>query len=746
MKACLLALVLGMILYAGNNPRKQPDPVAVEKKVTELLSKMTLEEKVGQMTQVTIQVISKQQGTKDQAHALDEKALEDAVLKYHVGSILNVYDVAHTVQYWHEIITKIQNLANAKTRLSIPVLYGIDAIHGATYTQGATLFPQAISMAATFNKALATQAGTITSREVRASGIPWNFYPVLDVGRQFLWPRFWETFGEDTYLATVMGLNYIQGAQGNDLAASDKVATCLKHYVGYSFPLTGKDRTPAWISERMLREYFLPPFEAAVKAGARTVMVNSSEIDGIPAHSDHHLLTDILKGEMQFTGFVVSDWEDIKRLYTRDHVAASPEEAVKMAVMAGVDMSMIPLDYSFYEILLGLVKKGEVPISRIDDAVTRILRVKAELGLFDSALPEKSLMSVIGAPEHSAINLKAAEESIVLTQNKNATLPLQKGKKLLVTGPTANMLSSLNGGWTITWQGNEEVLYPKTANTVVKALQNKFGAENVTFSEGTDYARDINTATTVELAKKADAIVLCLGEPAYCETPGNINELEIDTAQLQLAVALSKLNKPVVLVMLEGRPRIIRSLVDRVDAILIGMLPGMRGGDAIANIIAGDAVPSGKLPYTYPKYSGSLFHYDQKPMEQANENSFDPQWPFGFGLSYTTFSYANLKLKKNVVTSNDPIEVSVEVTNSGKIAGSESVLLYVRDVVGSVSRPLRQLRGFEKVTLQPGETKTVSFVLKNEDLSFIGRENKRITEPGEFMIFIDKLSQSFTLK
>ncbi len=745
MKKYLLVLLLSVYIFGGDAPRKPMDRTIIEKNVADLLAKMTLEEKVGQMTQITIQVVSKQQGIKTQDHILDEKALEEAILKYHVGSILNVYDKAHSVAYWHEIITKIQDLATKKTRLSVPVLYGIDAIHGATYTQGATLFPQAISMAATFNKELELKAGEITAREVRASGIPWNFYPVMDVGRQVLWSRFWETFGEDTYLAGIMGSQYITGSQGTDFSAPDKAATCLKHYVGYSFPMNGKDRTPAWISERMLREYFLPPFEAGIKAGAMSVMVNSSEVDGIPGHSDHHLLTDILRGELKFEGIAVSDWEDIKRLYTRDHVASSPSEAVKIAVLAGIDMSMIPLDYSFYDLLLELVKKNEVPMSRIDEAVTRILRVKMMLGLFENAYPDAKLASVVATPENGKANLEAAEESIVMTRNQNSRLPLNRNSKLLVTGPTANMLSVMNGGWTITWQGNEESLYPKSANTVYAALKNVFGENNVQYSAGTSFDSDINTDKTVEMAKNADAIVVCLGETAYCETPGNINELDIDPAQQKLVFALAKTNKPIILVMLQGRPRIIRMLVDKTDAVLVAMLPGMRGGDAIANIIAGNVVPSGKLPFTYPKYANALYHYDQKPLEQTNELGYDPQWGFGFGLSYTSFSYSNLKIDKKDISGTEEVKVTVDVTNTGKVAGLESVQLYLRDLVGSVSRPLRQLRGFEKVSLQPGETKTVSFVLDNHALSFIGRENKRITEPGEFAIYVANLEQHFFL-
>ncbi|MDP3831762.1 MAG: glycoside hydrolase family 3 protein, partial [Ignavibacteriaceae bacterium] len=522
MKSILIMLIIAGISFASpNNPVDKS--AEIQKKVKTLLSKMTLEEKVGQMTQVTIQTVSKTQGTKSRAHELDEAKLEEAILKYHVGSLLNVYDVAHTAGYWHEIITKIQDAATKKSRLKIPILYGIDAIHGATYTVGATLFPQAINMGASFNKELAKRSGEITSIETRASGIPWNFYPVMDLGRQPLWPRLWETFGEDVHLASMIGSEYIKGAQGDNISSDSKVLTCLKHYVGYSFPFNGKDRTPAYMSERTLREYFLPPFEAGVKAGALSVMVNSAEVDGIPTHSDYRLLTEILRGELKFKGVVVSDWEDIKRLHTRDRVADSPKEAVRMAVMAGVDMSMVPYDFSFYELLLELAKEKAVPMKRIDEAVSRILMVKFELGLFENAYPKKELLSKIATEEHTKVNLEAARETITLVKNDNNILPLSKKSKVLVTGPTANMLSVMNGGWTITWQGDEESLYPKDKKTVLKAIEEKIGKENVTYFEGTSFNADINTKDAVAAAENVDAIILCLGEKAYCETPGNIN-------------------------------------------------------------------------------------------------------------------------------------------------------------------------------------------------------------------------------
>lgn len=719
---------------------------SIEERVQELLSKMTIEEKVGQMTQVTLQVVSKRQGNKNQKHELDEKKLEEAIVKYNVGSILNVYDVAHTIDYWHEVITKIQDIATKKTRLGIPVIYGIDAIHGATYTKDATLFPQSLALASTFNKNHAERMGEITSIETRASGIPWNFYPVMDLGRQPLWPRLWETFGEDVYLSQQMGMAYIKGAQGDDISRPDKLATCLKHYVGYSFPFNGFDRTPAYLSERTMREYFLPPFEAGIKAGAKTIMVNSSEVDGVPGHANYHLLTEILRHELKFDGFVVSDWEDINRLHTRDRIASSLKEAVKIAVMAGVDMSMVPYDFSFYENLVELVKEGSVPMWRIDEAVSRILKVKFELGLFENPYPRKDYLHKFASPEHTQANLDAARESIILAKNENNILPLKKNKRIFVTGPTANKLSPLNGGWTITWQGNEEELYPQEKNTILEAIQQKVGNKNVLYEEGVSFEKELNVNRAIQKAKQSDVIVLCLGEPAYCETPGNINDLTLPEAQLNYALKMIATGKPVILVMVEGRPRLITKIFDKVKGALIAFLPGMEGGNAIADVLFGDVNPSGKLPITYPKYPNAIVHYDHKPIENANENKFDPLLPFGFGLSYTKFSYSNLTLSKTEMTEDDEIIVSVDVKNEGPLTGKEAVLMYITDVYGQVSRPNKQLKGFEKIELKPGETKTVQFKINKEHLSFIGLNNKRIIEPGEFIVTIDNLQKKFYLK
>lgn len=742
----VLTIVALFILTSAFKPTNQKQTSdQLDQRVKELLSKMTSEEKVGQMTQVTIQAVSKTQGTKDQKHEIDNEELEEAIKKYHIGSILNVYDVAHTIEYWHEIINKIQNIATKETRLGIPILYGIDAIHGTTYTKGGTLFPQAISMAATWNKEIAKTAGEITAYETRASGIPWNFYPVMDIGRQPLWSRLWETFGEDVYLATQIGTSYIRGAQGDDISSPDKLATCLKHYVGYSFPINGKDRTPAWISERMLREYFLPTFEAGILVGSPTIMVNSSEVDGIPGHANYHLLTEVLRNELNFKGFVVSDWGDIEKLHTRDKIADTPKEAVRIAVMAGVDMSMVPYNFSFYDLLLELVKEGSVPLWRIDEAVSRILRVKMQLGLFENPYPNKELVKKFACKEFTDTNLNAARESIILTKNEGNILPLSKNIKVLVTGPTANLLSVMNGGWTITWQGNEETLYPQEKNTVLEAIQNKVGKHNVKYVEGCSFDQDINSSFAVSEAKNSDIVILCLGEPTYCETPGSIFDLTLNKVQLDFANKISETGKPIVLIMLEGRPRVITSIEPKIKGIVLGFLPGMEGGNAIADVLFGDYNPNGKLPITYPKYPNGITLYDYKPIEKFDGYDYDPIWSFGFGLSYTNFSYSNLNISFDKIAESDELIITVDVKNIGKIVGKEVVQLYLTDLYASVTRPNKQLKGFEKISLDPGETKTVTFKLKKEHLSFIGKENKRVVEAGEFEVIVSDMKRKFTL-
>lgn len=739
MKGIVLSFIFILTLsaYSFFPEKSDSKEMMIKDKVESILSNMSIEEKVGQMTQITMTSLSKQAADGTNEHILDTAKVREALLQYHVGSFLNVFDMAYTQEHWHNIINVIQDIATKETRLKVPVLYGIDAIHGVTYTLGSTLFPQSIAMAASRNRELVEKAAAITAVEMRASGIPWNFNPVLGMGREPLWPRFWETFGEDVYLTSQLGQKYIIGQQGDDISSSDKVATCMKHYLGYSVPKNGLDRTPAWIPERMIREIFLPPFQAAVEQGCLTVMVNSAEINGVPTHSDHFILTDLLKEELGFKGFIVSDWEDIIRLHTRDKVAATPKEAVKMAVMAGMDMSMVPFDYSFYNLLVELVKEGSVPESRIDDAVRRILYVKAKLGLFESAYPDEEITKKFASPEFTKINLDAAREVITLVKNENKTLPLSKDKKVLVTGPNANKLSVMNGGWTITWQGNREELYPQEKNTVLEAIEEKIGKANVTYAE--------KTSDAVKAASEVDAIIVCLGEDPYCETPGNIRDLTLDRSQLDLVKELSKSGKPIILVMIEGRPRLIREIVDLTSSVLVAMLPGMEGGNAIGDIIFGDVNPSGKLPFTYPKYPNGNTTYDYKPLEVFDVNIVEPQWTFGHGLSYTEFEYTDLTIDKQNYSKSDEIKVSVKVKNTGKIDGKESVELYLTDMYGTVTRPVKQLKGFEKIMLKSGEEKIVSFTLKSDALSFIGRDNKRIIEAGDFKVSVSQLSQIFTV-
>ncbi|MEK6282390.1 MAG: glycoside hydrolase family 3 N-terminal domain-containing protein [Acidobacteriota bacterium] len=731
-------------------------------RIEALLKRMTLEEKVGQMTQLTLGMIVSGQ---DQNIQIDPAKLEKAIVRYGVGSILNVSDQALTPDKWHDVIKQIQEAATKKTRLGIPVIYGIDSIHGATYVQGATLFPQEIGMAATWNPELMKRGSEVAAMETRAAGIPWSFSPVLDIGRDPRWPRFWETFGEDPYLAKVMGVAFVRGLEGSDVAAQDRVASSLKHYMGYSLPLTGRDRTPAWIPENYLREYFLPPFAAAVKAGARTIMVNSAEINGVPGHVNHHLLTEILRGELGFKGFVVTDWEDIKKLVTMWRVAASEKEATRMAVMAGNDMSMVPLDYSFSDHLIALVKEGAVPQSRIDEAVRRILRVKFELGLFEKPIPDPALKSKIGLPESRQAALQAARESMTLLKNTNNLLPLAKGRKVLVTGPTADSLISLNNGWSYVWQGSEESLYPKDRPTIRRAIEAKAGAANVTYVPGTKITRapgspsnstptdleaEVDIPAAVRAANAADVVVLCLGEGSYTETPGNITDLTLGEPQLRLAEAIEATGKPVVLVLVEGRPRIINRIVDKAGAVLMAYNPGNEGGQAVTDVLFGDVNPSGKLPFTYPRTPNGLITYDHKPFETENtafgNMAFKPQFEFGQGLSYTTFAYSDLRLGQKTITGNADLSVSVTVTNSGRRAGKEVVQLYVNDLVASLSPAGKRLKRFAKVYLEPGQSRTLTFKLRAEDLSFIGANNKPVVEPGEFEVMIAGLKDKFTLK
>ncbi len=732
--------ILCLFMLSVSSSAAAKDSRHINERVKAILSRMTLEEKVGQMTQLTIQTVLHSKGP--DKGMIDMKKLNEAILEHHVGSFLNVSDSSLSVQSWNRLITTIQDVA-MKSRLRIPVIYGIDAIHGATYTKGATLFPQPLNMAATFDTTLLKKEGAITALEVRASGIPWIFYPLMGPGRQPLWSRLYETFGEDPYLAGKMGVSYIEGAQGNDIGAPDKVATCLKHYVGYGFPLDGKDRTEAWIPWRMMEQYYLPPFKAGVDAGAPTIMVNSAEVNGIPGHANYRLLTEVLRKRWHFKGFVVSDWGDIKNLYSKYHIVSSPEEAVRVAVMAGVDMSMVPTDYSFYNYLIRLVKAGKVPMWRINQAVSRILKVKFELGLFNNPFPDKHLAAKFASPPSDSANLEAAEESITLVKNHDHFLPLSKNIKVLVSGPNADELATMNGGWTITWQGNAENLYPKNKPNPLQAIEAKIGKQNVTYVQGCTYDSLTDADSAVAAAKNADAVILFLGEHTYAETAGNINSLALPWAQIKLARMLMATGKPVVLVMLEGRPRVINPIVGGSKAILAAFLPGMDGGEALANILFGDANPSGRLPITYPRYVDALYHYDHGRASVMGGNVYDPQWNFGYGLSYTTFKYTDLKISRKRIDEHEHQVVTVKVTNTGSMAGKDAVLLYLGENYRQVSHPVKQLEGFGKIYLEPGQSKVVAFTITPEQLSFIGISDKKIIQPGMFEVSVGDLSGKF---
>ena len=727
-----------------------------------LVKQMTLEEKVGQMTQLTMGMFVS--GT-NQDVQVDPVKLDKAINKYGIGSFLNVSDQALTVERWHEIIGKIQD-ASMKTRMKIPNIYGIDSIHGANYVQGATLFPQEIGMAATWNPALMHRAAEITAMETRAAAIPWSFSPVLDIGRQPLWARFWETFGEDPYLAKVMGVSFVRGLEGDDISDPKHVAASLKHYMGYSLPTSGRDRTPALIPESYLREYVMPSFDASIKAGAHTIMVNSAEINGVPGHVNKKLLTDMLHGEMQFDGFVVSDWEDIKKLVTFWKVAKDEKEATMMAVNAGIDMSMVPLDYSFADLLIELVKEKKVPMSRIDEAVTRILKVKYALGLFENPmLGASAAKENFGKPEYAQVSLQAARESLTLLKNDGNILPLAKNKKVLVTGPTSDSLISMNNGWTWVWQGSEPSLYPKDKMTIRGAVEAKVGKSNFTFVQGTritrpagspsnatptDVNEEVDIPKAVSEAKKSDVVVLCLGEGSYTETPGNITDLTLPEPQLKLAEALMATGKPLVVVLVEGRPRVISRIADKVPAILMAYNPSSEGGTAIADVLFGDYNPNGKLPFTYPRNPNNLILYDHKLFE-TEETAFGnkankPQFEFGTGLSYTTFKYGNMKMSSDSILMNGEITVSVDVTNTGKRAGKETAILYLRDEVASLSPPGKRVRRFAKVSLDPNQTKTLTFKLNRDDFSFIGMDNKPTVEAGDFTVMIGDQTGKFMLK
>ena len=730
-----------------------------------LLKQMTLEEKVGQMAQITLDVVAKGGDRYASTEPLEISPVElkKAIVDYHVGSILNTTNNrARRPEVWNRIINEIQQTAIKDTRLRVPIIYGIDAIHGVTYTDGATMLPQEITLAATFNPSFAKKAGEITAYETRASGIPWNFSPVLDLGADPRFSRQFEGFGEDPYLGSIMGSEIVKGYEGTNFLDSTKVASCIKHFLGYSVPISGKDRTPAYIPEHILREYHLPAFKKAIESGARTIMINSGIINGVSVHADYQLLTKLLKQELGFKGVVVTDWADIENLYRRDKVASNMNEAIEQAINAGIDMSMIPYQYEdFCNGLVKLVKEGRVKESRINDAVLKILTLKYELNLFNKPVTNLADYPDFGSEKFARASYNAASEAITLLKNKENILPLAKGKKILVCGPNANSMRPLNGGWSYSWQGEKTDEFTQRFNTIYEAVTKKYGQENVTFIPGVSYTKDIEyyketkeRFNEVFLAAKAvDVVLLCLGENSYTEKPGDLNDLYISDLQAELATEVAKAGKPVILVLNEGRPRVISKIEPLANAVIQTYLPSNYGGDALANVLAGEVNPSGKLPYTYPKSPNTLLNYYHKPAESQKkmdgaynyEGDFTPQYEFGYGLSYTTFEYSKLSVNKKVFSKDDDLTISVDVKNTGSVEGKEVVMLYTSDLVAKMTPDAKRLRRFEKISLTPGEIKKVTFNLSAKDLAYVNQSGKWTIEPGEFEIAVGNLKQIISL-
>ncbi|WP_444347453.1 glycoside hydrolase family 3 N-terminal domain-containing protein [Phocaeicola coprocola] len=756
-KKLALASVLctGVCLTVGGQkpaPAIPSDPV-IEAHIQEWLKKMTLEEKIGQMCEITIDVVSDFEASKKNGFTLNPAMLDTVIGKYKVGSLLNVpLSVAQKKEKWAEAIKQIQDLSMKE--IGIPCIYGVDQIHGTTYTLDGTMFPQGINMGAAFNRELTEKAAAISAYETKACCIPWTYAPVVDLGRDPRWSRMWENYGEDCYVNAEMGKASVRGFQGSDPnhIGEYNVAACMKHYMGYGVPVSGKDRTPSSISRSDMREKHFAPFLAAIRQGALSVMVNSGVDNGVPFHANRELLTEWLKEDLNWDGMIVTDWADINNLCTRDHIAATKKEAVKIAINAGIDMSMVPYEVSFCDYLKELVQEGEVPMSRIDDAVARVLRLKYRLGLFENPYWDIKKYNKFGSEEFARVALQAAEESEVLLKNEGNILPLAKGTKILLAGPNANSMRCLNGGWSYSWQGHLADQCAGAYNTIYESLCNKYGKENIIYEPGVTYAPYKNDnwweenqpeiEKSVAAASRADVIIACIGENSYCETPGNLTNLTMSENQRNLVKALAATGKPVILILNQGRPRIINDIVPLAKAVVNVMLPSNYGGDALANLLAGDANFSGKMPFTYPKHINALANYDYKPCENMGQmggnynydSVMDVQWEFGFGLSYTTYSYSNLKVDKTSFTADDVLTVSVDVTNTGKVAGKESVLLYSKDLVASSTPDNIRLRNFEKIELNPGETKTVTMQLKGSDLAFVGYDGKWRLEKGDFKL------------
>lgn len=752
MKKILLSISLLALAYtaSANVPVIKSDP-KIEAQVEQTLKKLTLEEKIGQMMELVTDLFGA--NDKNGVFYIDEHKTDSILSRYKIGSILNAPNTcAPTAKQWEKYIAQIQKIS--MKRIGIPCVFGLDQNHGSTYTQGGTLFPQNINVAATFNREIARRSAEATAYETRAVSVPWTYSPTVDLGRDARWPRIWENFGEDCYLSSEMGKAMVYGFQGEDPNNIDQyhIATSMKHFMGYGVPWTGKDRTPAYISPVDLREKHFAPFLAGLQAGALTVMVNSASVNGVPMHANKEFLTGWLKEETGWDGVLITDWADINNLYTREMVAKDKKDALRIAINAGIDMIMEPYSCDACGYLVELVKEGKIPMSRIDDACRRVLRMKYRLDLFKNPTQKLKNYPKFGGEEFAKLALEGATESMVLLKNEGNILPLQHGKKILLTGPNANQMRCLDGGWSYTWQGHRADEFAGKYNTIYEAFCNEYGKENVILNQGVTYnekgkyweENEPQIQEAVAAAKDADVIVACIGENSYTETPGNLTDLWLSENQRNLVKALAQTGKPVILVLNEGRPRLIADIEPLAQGIINILIPGNMGGDALANLVSGKSNFSGKMPYTYPKEINSLANYDFKKSEEVGtmEGAYDynakitQQWGFGYGLSYTSYKYSNLKVSQSDFRHGDIIKVSVDVKNTGKVAGKESVLLFSSDLIASVVPDGRRLRAFDKVELQPGETKTMTFELKADDLAFVGWNGKWRLEEGDFKLMI----------
>ena len=752
MKKILLSISLLALAYtaSANVPVIKSDP-KIEAQVEQTLKKLTLEEKIGQMMELVTDLFGA--NDKNGVFYIDEHKTDSILSRYKIGSILNAPNTcAPTAKQWEKYISQIQKIS--MKRIGIPCVFGLDQNHGSTYTQGGTLFPQNINVAATFNREIARRSAEATAYETRAVSIPWTYSPTVDLGRDARWPRIWENFGEDCYLSSEMGKAMVYGFQGEDPNNIDQyhIATSMKHFMGYGVPWTGKDRTPAYISPADLREKHFAPFLAGLQAGALTVMVNSASVNGMPMHANKDILTGWLKEETGWDGVLITDWADINNLYTREMVAKDKKDALRIAINAGIDMIMEPYSCDACGYLVELVKEGKIPMSRIDDACRRVLRMKYRLDLFKNPTQKLKNYPKFGGEEFAKLALEGATESMVLLKNEGNILPLQHGKKILLTGPNANQMRCLDGGWSYTWQGHRADEFAGKYNTIYEAFCNEYGKENVILNQGVTYnekgkyweENEPQIQGAVDAAKNVDVIVACIGENSYTETPGNLTDLWLSENQRNLVKALAQTGKPVILVLNEGRPRLIADIEPLAQGIINILIPGNMGGDALANLVSGKSNFSGKMPYTYPKEINSLANYDFKKSEEVGtmEGAYDynakitQQWGFGYGLSYTTYKYSNLKVSQSDFRHGDIIKVSVDVKNTGKVAGKESVLLFSSDLIASMVPDGRRLRAFDKVELQPGETKTMIFELKADDLAFVGWNGKWRLEEGDFKLMI----------